>query len=119
MKKLTTLGKKKLVISALEDIKARDIELASGTRPAGSAVHDLSLRITINRDLEIVDAEAASDSVPSPGYCDSIGPAYKKLIGMSLAKHFRLHLKDRLSGVLGLVLDFLVEGGHGGGECVE
>ena len=26
MKKLTTLGKKKLVISALEDIKARDIQ---------------------------------------------------------------------------------------------
>ena len=85
----------------IRDIKAQDIVLASGTRPAGTAVHDLSLRITINRDLEIVDAEAASDSVPYPGYCDTIGPAYKKLIGMSLAKHFRLHLKDRLSGVLG------------------
>ena len=85
----------------IRDIKAQDIVLASGKRPAGSAVHDLSLRITINRALEIVDAEAASDSVPYPGYCDTIGPAYKKLIGMSLAKHFRLHLKDRLSGVLG------------------
>jgi hypothetical protein len=85
----------------IRDIKARDIVLASGNRPAGSAVHDLSLRITINRDLEIVDAEAASDSVPYPGYCDVIGPAYKKLIGLSLTKHFRLHLKDRLSGVLG------------------
>ena len=87
--------------ASIRDIKAQDIVLASGKRPAGTAVHDLSLRITINRDLEIVDAEAASDSVPYPGYCDVIGPAYKKLVGMSLVKHFRLHLKDRLSGVLG------------------
>jgi hypothetical protein len=85
----------------IRDIKSRDIELASGVRPAGSAVHDLSVRITINRELDIVDAEAASDAVPYPGYCDVIAPAYKKLIGLSLAKHFRLHLKDRLSGVLG------------------
>jgi hypothetical protein len=51
--------------------------------------------------MVIVDAEAASDAVPYPGYCDTIGPAYKQLIGLSLLKHFRLHLKDRLSGVLG------------------
>ncbi|HWJ94199.1 MAG TPA: DUF2889 domain-containing protein, partial [Telluria sp.] len=47
------------------------------------------------------DAEAASDDVPYPGFCDTIGPAYQKLVGLSLMKHFRLHLKDRLSGVLG------------------
>jgi hypothetical protein len=64
-------------------------------------VHDLKLRVTIDRDMVIVDAEASSDAVPYPGYCDTIAPAYKKLIGLSLMKHFRLHLKDRLSGVLG------------------
>ncbi len=85
----------------IRDIKARDIELPSGMRPGGIPVHDLQLRVTINRELDIVDAEAASDAVPYPGYCDTIGPAYKKLVGLSLLKHFRLHLKDRLSGVLG------------------
>ena len=59
------------------------------------------LRITINRELVIVDAEAASDAVPYPGYCDTIAPAYKSLIGLSLTNHFRLRLKDRLAGVLG------------------
>jgi hypothetical protein len=87
--------------ACIRDIKPQDIDLPSGFRPAGLPVHDLKLRVTIDRDMIIVDAEAASDAVPYPGYCDTIAPAYKKLIGLSLLKHFRLHLKDRLSGVLG------------------
>jgi hypothetical protein len=87
--------------ASIRDVKTRDIELASGTRVGGLPVHDLKLRVTIDRKLTIVDAEAASDAVPYPGYCETIGPAYKKLIGLSLMNHFRLHLKDRLAGVLG------------------
>jgi hypothetical protein len=85
----------------LTDIKQLDVTLASGARPAGQPLHNLQLRITIDRDLVIVDAEAASDAVPYPGYCDTIGPAYKKLIGLSLMKGFRANLKTLLSGVLG------------------
>jgi hypothetical protein len=85
----------------ITDVKTGDIRLASGLRAAGVPVHDLKLRITINTDMVIVDAEAASDSVPYPGYCDTISPAYKSLIGLSLMNHFRLRLKDRLAGVLG------------------
>jgi hypothetical protein len=87
--------------ACIRDIKAHDIVLASGVRAGGLPVHDLKLRVTIDRALLIVDAEAASDAVPYPGFCDTIGPAYKKLVGLSLMNHFRLHLKDRLSGVLG------------------
>jgi len=87
--------------ACIRDIKAYDIVLPSGPRPGGLPVHDLKLRVTIDRDMNIVDAESASDAVPYPGFCDTIAPAYKKLIGLSLLKHFRLHLKDRLSGVLG------------------
>jgi hypothetical protein len=85
----------------ISDVKAHDIVLASGVRPGGLPVHDLKLRVTINHEFLIVDAEAASDAVPYPGFCDTIGPSYKKLVGLSLLNHFRLHLKDRLSGVLG------------------
>jgi len=87
--------------ASIRDVKTRAIPLPSGDRPAGVPVHDLKLRVTIDRKLNIVDAEAASDSVPYPGFCETIGPAYKKLIGLSLMNHFRLHLKDRLTGVLG------------------
>ncbi len=85
----------------ITDIKQIDVTLASGPRPAGSALHDLSLRITIDRSMTIVDAECVSDAVPYPGYCDTIGPAYRALIGLSLVKGFRAGLKERLSGVLG------------------
>jgi hypothetical protein len=85
----------------ITDVKTRDITLASGLREGGHPVHDLKLRITINRELVIVDAEAASDAVPYPGYCDTIAPAYKRLIGLSLTNLVRLRLKDRLAGVLG------------------
>ena len=87
--------------ACIRDTKTHDIALPSGPRPAGLPVHELKLRVTIDRDMTIVDAEAASDAVPYPGFCDTIAPAYKKLVGLSLLKHFRLHLKDRLSGVLG------------------
>jgi hypothetical protein len=87
--------------ACIRDIKAQDMQLPSGFRPGGVPVHDLKLRVTIDHDMVIVDAEAASDAVPYPGFCDTISPAYKQLVGLSLLKHFRLHLKDRLSGVLG------------------
>lgn len=87
--------------ATIRDVKTRAISLASGERDAGVPVHDLKLRVTIDGAFNIVDAEAASDAVPYPGFCDTIAPAYKQLIGLSLMKHFRLHLKDRLSGVLG------------------
>ena len=85
----------------ITDIKQRDVMLASGLRNALAPLHDLSLRITVNRELIIVDAEAASDAVPYAGYCDTNGAAYKKLIGLSLTRGFRLAVKERLSGVLG------------------
>ena len=85
----------------ITDIKTRDAVLASGVRPANTPLHDLHLRITIDREMVIVDAEAASDSVPYPGFCDTIGPAYKGLVGLCLLKGFRLGIKERLAGVMG------------------
>jgi len=85
----------------IRDVKTRDIQLASGLRAGGAPIHDLKLRITIDHDYNIVAADAASDAVPYPGMCDTIGPAYQALVGLNLMQHFRLHLKDRLHGVLG------------------
>jgi hypothetical protein len=85
----------------ITDVKVRDVMLASGLRAGGAALHDLRLRLTIDRELVIIDAEAASDAVPYAGYCDTIGHAYKKLIGLSLIKGFRHAVNERLNGVLG------------------
>ena len=85
----------------ITDIKSHDIQLATGLRPANTPVHDLWLRLTIDTRLTVVDAEAVSDAVPYPGFCDTIGPAYKKLIGLNLLQGFRQQLKERLGGIQG------------------
>jgi hypothetical protein len=85
----------------ITDIKTRDANLASGVRPSGTPIHDLWLRLTINTQLTIIDAEAVSDDVPYPGYCNTIGPAYKALIGLNLSKGFRQQVNERLSGIDG------------------
>lgn len=86
----------------LTDTKPRDIELAGGgIRPVGQPLHDLWLRVTIDLRMNVVDAEACSDWVPYPAHCDTIGPAYRKLIGLNLTKGFRKAVRERLSGVAG------------------
>ncbi len=85
----------------ITDIKVHDVKLASGPRPGGTPLHDLSLRLTVDLHLTIVDAEAVSDAVPYPGFCNTIAPAYKALIGLNLMKGFRHELKQRVAGMAG------------------
>ena len=82
----------------ITDRKTRDTTLASSIRTAGSPIHDLWLRLTIDTQLNIVAAEAVSDAVPYPGHCDTIGPAYQKLVGLNLLSGFRQGLKNACPG---------------------
>lgn len=85
----------------LVDTKSRDLQLASGVRVAGDPVHDVTLKITIDTDLNVHDAHATTSWVPYPGFCNAIEPAYKKLIGLNLARQFRRHVRERLGGMRG------------------
>jgi hypothetical protein len=89
------------VDAVLIDTKTRDFALASGVRPAGEPMHDMTLKVTIDTRCNIVAATAHSQRVPYPGYCDTIGPAYQKLVGLNLLDDFRTHLRARLGGVHG------------------
>jgi hypothetical protein len=85
----------------LVDVKDHDTRLLSGVRPAGEAIHDMWIRVTIDRAYNIRDIEAQSDRVPYPGGCDSIGPAYRLLIGANLLTGFRKRLHDTVGHVRG------------------
>ncbi len=85
----------------LIDTKARDFPLATGIRRAGDPVHEMRLTVTIDAKLNVVGATASSAWVPYPGYCDTIGPDYAKLIGLNLGKDFRRELRERLGGARG------------------
>ena len=85
----------------LTDVKNHDFTLKTGVRRAGLAVHDMTVRVTIDRKFNVVDAVAVSDAVPYPGGCEAAAPEYRKLVGLNLLKKFRHGLKERLGGVQG------------------
>lgn len=81
----------------------KDVEFPVGGRlkPPGEAVHDMWLRITVDRDLRIVDAKAATDAMPYEGECGRVAPDYSKLVGLSIGPGYLRHLKERLGGLKG------------------
>ena len=85
----------------LVDTKPYDFKLAAGLRKAGDPVHGMWLRITVDRNLHIVDAAAAMDAMPYVDYCDEIVPAYKLLIGLAIRPGYQQRLKELLGGVRG------------------
>src|SRR6478752_4164983 len=85
----------------LVDTKPFDFKLAAGMRPAGEAIHGMWLRITVDRELRIVDAAASMDAVPYAGDCDRIAPDYKKLIGVAIRPGYTKRLKDLFGTVRG------------------
>ena len=87
--------------ASLVDVKDVDYPLASGLRPAGVPVHLMRVRVTLDAAFTIVDAYACSDGVPYFGMCDTIGPAYRKLIGLSLVRGFRRTVGEMFADVRG------------------
>jgi hypothetical protein len=85
----------------LTDVKNHDFTLKTGVRRAGLPVHDMTVRVTIDRKFNVVAARAVSDAVPYPGGCERAAPEYAKLVGLNLVKKFRDGVKERLGGVLG------------------
>ena len=85
----------------LVDAKDHPYTLASGVRAAGEPVHEMSARVTIDRDYVIRALEASADRVPYPDGCEHITPDYAKLVGANLMRGFRKLLHDRMGGVRG------------------
>ena len=85
----------------LLDTKSHAYPLMSGVRSPGEPVHDMWIRVTIDRAFTIRAVEASMPAVPYPGGCDAIEPAYAKLVGANLAHGFRKDVKERLGGVHG------------------
>jgi hypothetical protein len=73
---------------------------AGRVRQPGEPVHDMWLRLTIDLDFLIHDAEAVTDSGPYP-ICGDIAPNFKALIGVKIGPGWRREIRARLGGVKG------------------
>ena len=85
----------------LVDTKDYDYPLSTGTRSKDLPVHQMVIRVTIDRRFEVVDIEASTEEMPYPGHCDQITPEYKQLIGSNLLKGFRKSIAEKMGGVKG------------------
>ena len=85
----------------ITDAKHRDYRLASGVFEAGRLIHDMWVRITIDREFNILAAFAATDAMPYPGGCDSIHPTYDRIVGLNLVRGFRRAVNEMFADVQG------------------
>ena len=69
-------------------------------RAAGEPVHDMWLRLTIDLDMRIHDAEAKTDEGPYP-VCGDIVVNFKSLAGVKIGPGWRREIAARLGGVKG------------------
>jgi len=85
----------------ITDAKDHDYQLASGLRPQGQPVHDMWVRVTIDREFNVLDALASIDAVPYPGGCDTIADAYRRIVGLNLVRGFRRTVAEMFESVRG------------------
>ena len=89
------------VDARIDDIRTEPVELVSGSRPAGTPIHEMLLRLVVDERFNIVEAGAQTLAAPYPGECEAYGDAYARLVGLNLMQGFRQAVRERLGGVLG------------------
>jgi len=71
------------------DQKTYDVdEPYRGHRPAGAHVHDMQLRLTLDKSMTVRDIEVTTNHAPYD-ICPSVAPGYKKLIGAKVGAGWR------------------------------
>ncbi len=92
----------------LWDIEARIVDTKTyavtepyrGLREAGMHVHDMSLRLTLGRDMVVRDIEVATEHAPYDP-CFTVAPAYKGLIGAKVGAGWRRAVNESVGGTKG------------------
>lgn len=87
----------------LVDTKDYDFHNAwRGQVTAGTAVHNMRLRLTVDETMTVRDVDAALDAGPHHT-CADITPAYKVLIGERIKPGWNIRVRELLGGVRGCV----------------
>jgi hypothetical protein len=85
----------------LTDTKAYPFENSwRGQIPPGEPLHDMWLRLTVDDQLTVIEAEAVTAAGPY-AVCPAITPAFSKLEGLRIGPGWRRAVQARLGGVQG------------------
>ncbi|WP_337687939.1 DUF2889 domain-containing protein [Mycetohabitans sp. B46] len=88
--------------ACLTDRNARDTQLATGVKPIGLPIHELRLRVTIDRQINVVDAQSpAAKWVSYSGHGEDANPSDCALIGLDLRRGLRHAVTKRLGEAVG------------------
>jgi len=84
----------------LTDRKDQDFRSESGFWPMGKEMHDMQVRVTIDKRFNIV--EACTDFLAAPySTCAAIAPDYGKIVGLNLMRGFRREVARLFGGIKG------------------
>ncbi len=85
----------------LTDVKAYAfLNQFRGEIQAGEPLHDMWLRLTVDRDYTVCGVEAVTDAGPF-ALCPAILPAFQKLKGLKIGAGWNHRVRQRLGGVEG------------------
>jgi hypothetical protein len=84
----------------LIDIRHRDINLPGGLLVAGTPLHEMLVRITVDDTLKILRAEAETRNAPYR-ICGNIAPDYARLEGLRIEGGFRREVGKLFGGLRG------------------
>ena len=85
----------------LTDIWPHEVPVAGGRLPPHQPMHEMWLRLTVDRSATIVAVEAATDAGPYGSACSSINPAYRQLVGVRIGRGYREAIRQRLGRTAG------------------
>ena len=87
----------------LVDTKDYDFDNSwRGRVTAGTAVHNMRLRLTVDDTMTVREVDAAIDAGPHQ-VCPDIAPAYQVLVGERIKPGWNLRVRELLGGVRGCV----------------
>ena len=82
------------------DVKPFEHQMTDGMRKAGEPVHDLSIRITLDKALNVTDAVASMDYT-AHGLCPQAAPNFSNIVGLQLGPGWNKKIKAAMSPGLG------------------
>ena len=87
--------------ASIVDTKTHNtVEPFRGAREAGAHVHDMQLRLTLDREMVVRDIEVSTNHAPYDP-CFTVAPAFKGLIGAKIGGGWRRAVNEAVGGTKG------------------